>query len=674
MKAIIHNNNHDTSPADRHVTKRERKILESANMVLNYETIIKECFIDALEQSTTGKIERTNLISKMAIRIKRTLTGKVSGFTRFTFANHMPDVAWQTYIFNKNSANPLIAEYSEYRSDGRPITYLQPLFSIEDEVARNNNGNVPSFAKSRGTSYRNAQSMGINWKLYCDHMIRQSVTIIELGKEEYLEMFRSTGEYDNSKDGEEYSGKESLAMKEIRAERAVDYIIEHVVGKELVLSPVPDSRSRVAKYRLYFADGEEVNPQHAWFINYFSESWRTNLYELWVKEELTADGLESLKVSAARAWYKDNTSKRISWRKAKAMFKNSSEAILTHCKEDRDHGMYYPRMAELIEAGVGTLTGFMLEADLAASGIGSAALNIHSLPMAKATSVAGAATPADAHRELVEEIMKKVISDEDVIEHWIAKDYKKLKKMNVEVTHAQSIKVTTAKWNAKLSGEYGLTIPELTEEDLSEVYNRIMPGMLQWIAAITSITIAGVTKGYDVLTWRAPDGVKCSTSAYTKSRKFSAVAVDKNDKTVRLALQMDMPIEVGMNGSIAYEGPDDNGEAVKYQNKTMGAWANLIQADDAWIKRTIVKYCSSSHNFVPIVKHDGYYTHANNTKNMIAVAYEVREQQFKLQPIKSGFEQMAEFLKIYKIELPSGSMTLKDFRCAIPSESPLMYT
>ncbi len=656
---------------NRNVTKRERRTLLSASMVLNQENLIKTSYIEALEKSTTGKVDRTNLIAHMAIKVKKVLSGKVTGFTRFTYALHMPDVAWQIYIINKESDNPLIVEHSEYRSDGMPVTYLKPRFNIQEEQKKAGS-RIPIIAKSKGTTYRNPQSMGLNWKLFCEYMVQQHVTIIKLPREVYMDFFRASGEYDNSIPGEEYSGKESLAMKEKRAYAAVDYILEQVVGQPLVLSPVPDSRSRVAKYRIFFADsGEELDNEHTWFINFFSESWRTNLYELYDRYALTEEGLEVLEVSAARHYWKVLHAKRISWRKAKKLFKSHRDEIIKICKADRHHGLYYPRMAKLIEAGVGTETGFMLEADLAASGIGSAALNIHSLPMAQATSVAGSPTPADAHRRLVEEILDKVCT-ESQIDHLIAIDYKGLKKLNVEVTHAQSIKVTTMKWNRKLA-EHGIAA-ELRDEDIIEVYDRVMPGMLSWIGAVTSITIAGVVKGHDVLTWRAPDGVKCSSSAYTKSRKFYAVAVDKNDKTVRLAMQMDMPIEVGPDNKIVYEGPGDNGEPVKYNNKTMGAWANLIQADDAWLKRTIVKWCMRDYGFAPIVKHDGYYTHPNNVKNMIATTYEVRKLQFELQPIKQGFEQLAKFLNLNHIELPVGSMRLSDFISKCPSEAPLMYT
>jgi hypothetical protein len=195
-----------------------------------------------------------------------------------------------------------------------------------------------------------------------------------------------------------------------------------------------------------------------------------------------------------------------------------------------------------------------------------------------------------------------------------------------------------------------------------------MPCLLPWIKAVTSITKVGVLKGHPVLTWKAPDGVKCSTSAYSKSRKFDARCVDKNGKTRTIALQMDMPIETD-GRTIIYE--DRYGKII---NKMMGAWANFVQADDAWLKREISKRTYFMHGFVPIVKHDGYYTHANNIKKMIDIVYDVRREQFKLRPIKSGFEQVAEFLNIEKIELPDFGMRLSDMRITHQDESPAMMT
>ena len=191
---------------------------------------------------------------------------------------------------------------------------------------------------------------------------------------------------------------------------------------------------------------------------------------------------------------------------------------------------------------------------------------------------------------------------------------------------------------------------------------------------MTSITRVGVLKGHDILTWRAPDGVKCSSSAYAKSRKFTAVCVDKNDKTRTLALQKDMPIEIGPNGQVVYDGVDRNGNSYRIQNKEMGFWANNVQSDDAWMKRTIVKGCKIKYDFVPIVKHDGYYTHANNVKNMIGITYDVRKLQFKLQPMKSAFEQCATFLGIKSIDLRDGDMKISDMRFLHPEEGSFMMT
>ncbi len=650
------------------VTRNEERVLESAYKVLNYENIIKQAYSEALVWSIDGKVERTNVIGRMSHIIKGVLNGKVKGYTKYGYAKHLLDVSFQCYQFNIGSDEPLLSEFSEYRANGTPIIYLKSLFDVEAIKRKDNNEVVPLFTKCKSTSYSNAHTMGINWKLFASHLTQEILTIPTLPKEYLLNLFKNSGEYDNSKEGKEYSGKESLVTKILRAQEAIDYIFDEVMDKPLVFSAVPDSRSRVAKYRIFFTDGRELDNQYTWFINFFSESWRTNLYEKFHKKELNEDGLETLKVTAARFWYKQTHMKRLSWRKAKNLFKKNSEEILNVCSNDSGHGIYYPRIAKLINAGIGTMTGFMLEADLSASGIGTAAMNIHSKSMAEVTSLCGKATPADAHRDLVERVMRSVIEDENVIQYWIHKDYKMLKKMNTEITHAQTIKVSADKWTHKLQVEYGIDCPSVTEDILFDVYNDVMPGMLQWIGAITSVTKVGVLKGHSVLSWRAMDGVKCSSSAYTKSRAFSAVAVNKEGKTRRLALVMNMPIELDNKG-IVYDGPEG-----KHNNKMMGAWANFIQADDAFLKRNISKTCKAEHGFVPIVKHDGYYAHVNDVKPMVEAAYEARLFQFREQPIKHGFEQIANFLNIKAIELPTMNMKESDMKMKTPSEACLMMT
>lgn len=650
------------------VTHNELRVLESAYKVLNYENIIKQAYSEALVWSSDGKVERTNVIGRMSHIIKGVLNGKVKGYTKFGYAKHLLDVAFQCYQFNIDGDTPLLTEHSEYRGDGKIIMYLKPQFDIEAMATRDNKGVVPLFTKCKPTTYSNAHTMGINWKVFASNLTEEILTIPTLPKKYLLELFMNSGEYDNSEEGKAYNGKESLSLKIVRAKEAIDYLFNEVMDKPLVFSAVPDSRSRVAKYRVFFTDGRELDSQYVWFINFFSESWRTNLYEKYNKKALSEDGLEVLQVTAARFWYKQTHMKRLSWRKAKNMFKKNTAEILTACSLDTHHGVYYPRISKLIKAGVGTMTGFMLEADLSASGVGTAAMNIRSKPIAEVTSLCGKATPADAHRELVEEVMRSVITDENVIQYWIHKDYKMLKKLNTEITHAQTVAVTASKWTRKLQDEYGLNCSDITEGMLYEIYERIMPGMLQWIGSITSVTKVGVMKGHSVLSWRALDGVKCSSSAYTRARQFSAVAVNKEGKTRRLALHMDMPIELDAKG-IVYEGPEG-----KYNNKMMGAWANFVQGDDAFLKRYISKLCKAEHGFVPIVKHDGYYAHVNDIKPMIIAAGEARLFQYREQPIKKGFEQVADFLKIKSIELPVLNLKESDMKSANPAEACHMMT
>ena len=201
-----------------------------------------------------------------------------------------------------------------------------------------------------------------------------------------------------------------------------------------------------------------------------------------------------------------------------------------------------------------------------------------------------------------------------------------------------------------------------------------MPGLLEWIETVTSITPVGVNRDIPVLFFRAIDGVKCATSAYTKGREFSAHAVTKDAKSRRLALKMDMPIEIDSRG-ICYEGVNTAGERVIYINKMMGAWANLIQADDAWMLRAISLLLFEKFGIVPLVKHDGYYIHPNLVGVMIGFTYEVRKEQFIKRPLLKSFNQIASFLDMnVEGDLRDHGMTLADFRCAVPEESPLMMT
>ncbi len=667
------------------LSRKEKVELLDALKVENAKDILVNAYLIALESSTTGEVERTNLIGRMMPEVKKSL-GHLKGFNRYGYMKHIADVSFQLYQMDLDSESPHFYELTTYRDDGHKLIYIQPRFSVDGEQERKNAKKVKIFAKSRATTYRNAQTAGLNWKLYCSYMVETYVRIVDIPDDLMLTMFKNSEEYLSD------SSNESKESKLLRAMEAIEYLRKEVIGNKLALSPVPDARTRVAKYRVFFATGEELNHKYTWFINFFSESWRTNLYELWDQKPLDESGLESLKVAAARFYHKKNTAQRLSWRKSLKLFEKNRYQVLKACYADLNHGVYYPRIAKLIEMGVGTMTGFMLEADLSASGIGSAAMNIHSLELAKATALAGSATPADAHRSVVEACLRYMIADENTIQRIIADNYKVVKKINVELTHAQTVKTTAARWTGFIESlrdskyKWSDTSPvnpmlrsffvpisvdgfvPMTADVLTAIYDDLMPGLLPWIKAITSITKVGVMKGHDVLTWRAPDGVRCSTSAFAESRKFTAYAVDKNSKTRSLVLQMDMPIEIGPNG-IVYEGPEG-----PIRNKMMGAWANLVQADDAWMKREITKICKINHGFVPVVKHDGYYVHPNNIKTMINVVGDVRKRQFELRPIKRAFEQIADFLGISKIELPDFGMKLSDMRWAHQNEAPFMMT
>jgi len=660
------------------VSKKEYKVLESATLISDIPGTVKRAYAEALRDSHDGRVERTNVCGRMAHSIKKQLSGKVKGLTRFELARHTLDVAFQCYQMDFNSDDASCGEITTYKGDGHKVIYLRARFLPSAYLTdrTNDNDEVPIFTRCASTSYRNGHSMGFGWKQFAKNLSEHVFMMYKADTSIYFDMFKATAEYDNSKDGKEYGGKEPLEMKLKRAKAALAYLEESVMGKPIVFSAVPDSRSRVAKYRYYFVDGTELDPQHTWFINFFSESWRSNMFESYDTIALNKKGLDALKVTAARFHWKSATSRRLSWKKARSYYSKHETLILAACNKDRSHGLYYPRMATLIKLGVGTETGFLLEADLSASGIGSAAMNIHSKGIAEATALTGKATPADAHREIVENVLTLMLNGRDsLVQTLIGLDYKDLKKINVEITHAQTVRTTTERWNNKVSGLLdGGEFIELTEDDLRAIYDRIMPGLLEWIETVTSITMVGVTKDIPVLFFRAIDGVKCATSAYTKGREFSAHAVDKNAKSRRLALKMDMPIEIDARG-VRYEGVDEQGNPVAYWNKTMGAWANLIQADDAWLKRAISLVMVEEFGLAPLVKHDGYYIHPNHVNDMINITYEKRKVQFIERPLLKSFTQIAEFLGMnVEGDLADYGMTINDFNSACPEEAPLMMT
>ncbi len=677
--AIAHLTNLTFDLSGKTVSKKELLVLQDANTISDIPGIVKTAYADALRDSHDGRVERTNVCGRMSHTIKNQLRGKVKGKSRFNLATHIMNVAFQCYQMDFDSETPSCGEITTYKHDGNKVIYLRPKnffpasWVTKHQVEREE---APIHPKCSATSYRNGHSMGKAYNVFAKNLVGQVFMMYKADTAEYMTMFRKTAEYDNSKEGKEYGGKESLEMKLLRAEKALEYLEEHVMGQPIVFSPVPDSRSRVAKYRYYFVDGRELDTQHTWFMNFFSESWRSNMFETYDTMPLNDKGMDALKVTAARYHWKGITSQRLSWKKARSYFSKHEEKILSVMTDDRDHGFYYPKMAELIVAGVGTETGFMLEADLSASGIGSAAMNIHSKGIAEVTALTGKATPADAHRTIVWRVLGHMFDwDEALIVELIHEDYKALKKINVEITHAQTVGTTTNRWNAKakqLRPDHDAI--ELLEDDLRAIYDDVMPGLLEWIETVTSITQVGVNRDIPVLFFRAPDGVKCATSAYTKGREFSAHAVNKNAKSRRLALKMDMPIEVDAKG-ICYEGVNTAGEKVKFINKMMGAWANLIQADDAWMLRAISLLMFEAFGIVPLVKHDGYYIHPNLVNDMIAFTYEVRKEQFIKRPLLSSFNQIASFLEMnVEGDLADHGMTINDFNSACPEESPLMMT
>ena len=652
------------------VTSRERLVLKMVNhVILEKEFIIKQSMYLALSDNTYGHdIARTNLIHRMASIVRKRMKGKISGVSRYEQGTLLVDVAQQLYWVDQANDSPLIGEYYTYSFNGEIKTNVRPHFvpiDLSPQLRKGAEPQIPLVRKCRDTLYRPGFAIGKAYDVFAKDLSEMTVMIAKYSPDLLLKLYMQSNDYND------LERAESQADRIIRAEAAIDYLTEHVLGKALVFVSVPDSRTRVARYRLFFADSkEELDVRHTWFINFYGEGWQTALYELYEQYELTDDGIEDLIVAMTRQWIKSGNSQRTSWRKSRQIFKKNNVEILKHCANDYSHGVYYPRMAKLFRAGSGVMTGFLIEADLSASGIGSAALNIRSKKMADATALAGSATTRDAHRKVVERVLYSII-DEDMAQQIIHKYYKIIKKRNTEVSHAQTVSVSAQVWN-KMLDDMGVDHEELTEEVLRNIYDEEMPGMLAWIEAITSITPAGVAKGHPVLFFHASDGCKCATSAFSESRIFQSRAVDKNLKSRTILFQMRMPIEV-VNNRIVYDNYAQ-GESKKIRNKMMGAWANMIQADDAHGMRFISKNFKAEHGYVPLVKHDGYHVKLGDIKSLTTHTHAWRVHQFENQPIKRAFYEISDFLKLKRIPLPEGTLKRSDMNYAHVGEAPFMMT
>ena len=658
------------NPESVKVTARERLVLKMVkHVMLEKDFIIKQAMYLAISDSVYGQdIARTNLIHRMSSIVRKRMKGKVNGVSRYEQATIFVDVALQLYLLDQAEDTPLIREFKTYGYDGEIKVNVKNTFIAMDLTPKKNidgEPKLPLIRKCRDTIYRPGHVIGKAWDEFALNLADVTLMIAKYTPELLLKLYMQSSDYND------LSRSESQADRIIRAKAAIKYITEEVCGKPLAFVSVPDSRTRVAKYRIFFADtAEELNVEHVWFINFYGEGWQTALYELYEQYELTEDGIEDLIVAMTRRWVKAGDSQRTSWRKSKQLFKKHNVEILEHCSKDYSDGVYYPRMAKLFKAGVGTMTGFLIEADLSASGIGSAGLNIHSKKICDATALTGSATPSDAHRTVVERVLFSVM-DKELALDVIHKYYKIVKKKNTEVTHAQTIDVSAQVWN-QLLDDLGLEHEEVTADMLRNIYDEEMPWLLPWIEAITSITQVGVRKGYPVLYFHASDGCKCATSAFAESRVFMSRAVDRQLKSRTIKFQMRMPIEV-RNGQIVY---DDyaQGDNYKIRNKMMGAWANFIQADDAHGMRFISKNFKADHGYVPIVKHDGYHVKLGHVKSLTEHTHAWRVHQFDHQPVKRAFHEIADFLKIKKIELPEGDMKKSDMYYKHVGEAPFMMT
>ena len=656
------------NPESVKVTANERLVLKLVKHVeLEINFIIKQSMYLAKKDSEYGAdIARTNLVHRMANMVRKRMKGKINGVSRFRQAKLYVDVAQQLYWLDQAKEEPLIAESKSWGFNDEIKYIVRPRFITMDLENRPKDEELklPLFRKCRDTLYRPGHKMGKAWDEFSRNLARIDLMITKYSADVLLQLYMRSSDYLDTE------RKESQSERYIRAKAAAEYIANEVAGKAISLVPNPDSRSRVAKYHYYFSDTKkELDVNHTWLINFYGEAWQTALFEYYDRYELTAEGMEDLRVAMARQWRKSNGHGRTSWKKANTIFAKHRDEILAHCAKDYDHGMYFPRMAKLYKAGIGTMTGFMIEADLSASGIGTAAMCIGSKKMAGAVALDGKATPADAHRSIVDRILSEVVTDE-VKTTLFNTQYKLLKKKNTEVTHAQSVDVTAVAWN-KLLDSFGVSHDEVTSELVRRVYDEEMPGMLEWIESITSLTEVGVRKGHPVLYFFAPDGVRCATSAFTESRIFQSVSVDKDLKSKTMKFQMRMPIEVE-NKRIVWKSYEHDGDTIK--NKMMGAWANFIQAEDAYGMRFISKKFLAEHNYVPIVKHDGYHVRLGDVKSLTTITYEWRLYQLNDKPIKKYFDSISEFLNIPKIELPDYGMKPSDMKYKDVGEAPFMMT
>ena len=536
--------------------------------------------------------------------------------------------------------------------------YLEALFEFEQEPEKTKpKGYVPIFSHCAPKGYREPHNLRAPWREHAKRVTQEPMVIASVPKYYWMAKYKGSEEFLKE------SRNETQSEKVTRAKKAVEYI-KSIEGRVFYMSPEPDARGRAAKNRYFFEDGEELDRNYTWMMNWYGESWRTNMFKMAEGIELSEGGLNQLKVAAARNWVKKTEGVRLGWTDAYKTFKGRKEEVLDFCRKDNSKGIYYPDMVKAIEGGVGSITNFMLEIDLAASGIGSLVMAVKEKGAAHLVGLLGSDMNAyDTHEHVVKELLKVMI-------HWksVEKIYREhkddIRGASTEIAHGKTVKEMVKILNTFVKSIHTGKIKEITEEGFRVAYNKVLPGVLPLIEQMNRITEIGVKKAkVQTMYYETLDGVRCATSAYSKSRQYTIRATTKDGADIAIKMTKDMPIEYCENG-ILYE--DEHG---KIKNKMLGACPNIIQSDDGMIMRIVCAAIKKITGRTPMTKHDGYYTHPNFTGETHLAIYHARRAQFTEDTIGSMARQIAKEAN-YKVELKQGNLSIED----ITFEEPRLGT
>ena len=683
-----------------------------AKLDIYREYIIKQAYYLARLDARYGEdISRTNLTHRMASLLLKKSKGqfKQGSFSYFRKGHVLVSVAHQMLLNDEAEESPLLATETQFRGMN-PHVVVGCLFIPldQDRRFRPEDGaekRKPLFKKTRDTLYKHGHVLGKAYDVFSSDLTDEIVMIGKYSANMLMSLYLNSSDYNDDSE----KRKETPTLRLARADAAIDYIVNHVCGKPICFAPVPDSRARVAKHRVFFADTyEELDVQHTWFINWFGEAWQTALYEYYNQYEVGEAAMEDMRVALARGYHKSRTSQRLSWQKALNFFKKKEANIVEWGLNEKKHGFYYRRMARIYKAGIGTMTGFMIESDLSASGIGSLAMNMGNLPMAKEVCLAGTLATNDAHRGITEDIMHAVIDDRAEVDKLIHRYYKQFKKLNTELAHGQTAKTTAMRWMQQLAKYCSKDVPicyigttteypvsklclnnaqikasstdnffkdiafgEVTEEMISDLYEVRFPGMIEWIAEFNSLATIGVERNIHTLFYHMPDGVKSASPSYTVGRQFKTTAVDFELKSRTIDFQMRMPIEVDA-GRIVWSTPYQQ----KLTNKLISFFANSTQSEDAYGKRKISKEFKAKYDYVPVVKHDGYHVRLGDSGNLTEVAYDWRAEQLVEKPSVKAYREICTFLGlgVKKLRIKPMGMKLSDLKFSNVKRASFMMT